>query len=412
MMKNTIKHHGAIWLAAAIFFASSATARADVVTDWNVKANEVVAAAKLPTPMANRVMAMVQTAVYEAVNTITKRYPADRIKLDAPSGASVEAAVASANRAMLLNLIPSQREMIENVYQQAVSALPDSQAKKAGIALGEQAVTAVLTMRSDDNLAISETYRPQTTPGAYVPTMLPLLPQWPKRKPWNMTSADQFRPGPPPSLNSELWARDYNEIKSMGVKSGSKRTSDQTNIARFWEATGPGLYFPIARSVADAPGRELTQNARLLAIVGQAMDDAIIAAFDAKYFYNFWRPITAIRNGDIDGNDATERDPSWTPLIETPMHPEYPCAHCISAATVAAVLHAEIGTGTMPQLSTTSSMVPDVVRRWTKLDDFVREVSEARICDGVHFRNSTEVANAMGKKIGELAVAKALQPVK
>lgn len=387
-------------------------ARADVVTDWNVKALDVVSAAKLPTPPASRVIAMVQTAVYEAVNAITKRYPADQIKLKSAEGASIDAAVATANRAMLTQLVPTQRDLIERYYGQAISAIPDGSAKSAGIAVGEDAAAAVLKTRADDSVSVTETYRPQAAAGVYVSTSLPLVPQWPQRKPWVMTSADQFRPGPPPDLKSALWARDYNEIKSMGVQNGSRRTDEQTGMARFWEATGPSLYFPVVRSVADMPGRDVTQNARLLAVVGQAMDDAIIAVFDAKYHYNFWRPITAIRNGDIDGNDATERDASWMPLIETPMHPEYPCAHCISAATMAAVLRAEIGTGKLPVLSTTSPLVPGVTRHWSTLDDFVREVSEARICDGVHFRNSTEVANDMGKKIGDLAVAKALQPSK
>jgi hypothetical protein len=410
-MTNTMRKSWAtVWMIFAILLVIPEAMKADVVTDWNSRANDVVAAAKLPTPMANRVMAMVQTAVYEAVNAITKRYPGGQVKIDAPKGASVEAAVAAANRSMLLNLLSSQRELIESDYRQAISSVPDGQARTSGIAVGEQAAAAVLAMRSDDSVVSSETYRPHAAPGVYVPTVVPMLPQWPQRKPWVMTSADQFRPSPPPSLNSELWARDYNESKSLGGKSSVRRTAEQTEVARFWEATGPALYFPVVKAVTDSPGRDLTQNARLLAVIGQAMDDAIIAVFDAKYYYNFWRPITAIRNGDKDGNDATERDPSWAPFIETPMHPEYPCAHCISAATVAAVLRAEIGTGAVPQFSTSSVTAPGVVHRWTKLDDFVREVSEARICDGVHFRNSTEVANAMGKKIGELAAAKALRP--
>ena len=177
--------------------------------------------------------------------------------------------------------------------------------------------------------AAAETYRPHTTAGVYVPTVIPVVPQWPQRKPWVMTSAAQFRPGPPPTLTSEVWARDYNEIKALGGKNSTRRTAEQTEIARFWEATAPPIYHGVVRSVATVPGREVTQNARLFAAVTQATDDALIAVFDAKYHYNFWRPVTAIRNGDIDGNDATERDPSWTPFIDTPMHPEYPCAHCI-----------------------------------------------------------------------------------
>ena len=163
------------------------------------------------------------------------------------------------------------------------------------------------------------------------------------------------------------------------------------------------------RSVAEQPGREVTRNAHLFAAVSQAMDDALIAVFDAKFHYNFWRPVTAIRNGDQDGNDATERDASWLPFIDTPMHPEYPCAHCIVASTVGTVLKAEIGMGPTPTLTTTSSTAGGVARSWKGIDDFVDEVSEGRICDGVHFRNSTEVGAAMGRKVGALAVAKYLR---
>src|SRR5207244_2658537 len=171
--------------------------------------------------------------------------------------------------------------------------------------------------------------------GVYVPTAGPIRSQWAQRKPWIMTRPDQFRPGPPPSLTSALWARDYNEIKALGAKHSTQRTAAQTDIARFWETTGPAIYLPVVWSVATTPGREITQNARLLAVATQAMDDAIIAVMDAKYHYNFWRPITAIRNGDLDGNDATEQEASWVPFIDTPMHPEYPCAHCILSAMVA-----------------------------------------------------------------------------
>jgi hypothetical protein len=224
-----------------------------------------------------------------------------------------------------------------------------------------------------------------------------------------MASPDQFRPGPPPALNSALWGRDYNEVKAVGAKTSTSRTSEQTDIARFWETRGSAIYLPILRSVADAPGRTVARNARLLAVATQAMDDALIAVFDAKYHYGFWRPITAIRNGDIDGNDTTERDPSWEPLIDTPMHPEYPCAHCIVAAALGAVLQAEIGTGPTPKLTTTSPTAPGLVRSWNRIEDFVQEVANARIYDGVHYRNSTGIGSAMGKKIGELAAEKRLR---
>jgi len=235
--------------------------------------------------------------------------------------------------------------------------------------------------------------------------LIPDAAQWPHRKPWLLTNADQFRPGPPPSLDSEIWARDYNEIKVLGAKNSASRTAGQTDIARFWEARVPTIYFPVVRSVANQPSRDVTRNARLLALAGQAMDDALIAVFDAKYIDNFWRPITAIRNGDLDGNPATEREASWVPFIDTPMHPEYPCAHCIIAATLGAVLKAEIGDGPTPKLSTSSPTAPGAVRGWSQVDDLVKEVANARIYDGVHYRNSTEVGMAMGEGTGWLLQA-------
>lgn len=380
--------------------------QADVITETSDKTVALIAAARLGTPMGNRVIATTQTAVYEAVNAVTKRYPSGKFAIKTSDGASIEAAVAAATRTVLLKMLPTNKDAIEENYRQALAAISDGAARTSGIRIGEAAATAVMDSRKDDNSEAIESFRPNTQPGVYVPTAIPVFSFWPKRKPWAMEKVDQFRPGPPPDLKSDLWARDYNEIKSMGVKNGSKRTPDQTSVASFWETTGTTVYWPVVLSVANSKNREVTQNARLLAIVGQAIDDAIIAVFDAKYTYNFWRPVTAIRNGDIDGNDATERDPSWVPFIDTPMHPEYPCAHCIVASTIGTVLKAELGETSVPELSSVSPTLAGATRRWKTIDEFVREVSEARICDGVHYRNSTEVGTAMGKKIGELAYSK------
>ncbi len=395
-------------VAIATSLLACTTARADAVCDWNTKVGEIIVNAKMGPPPANRTMAIVNTAVYEAVNAITKRYPAGTLKLEAAPGTSVDAAIAAANRTALSKLLPSQQVAIDLAYQAALSKIADGAAKNSGIAVGEQAAAAVLVARADDGAVAVETYRPQTSTGVYVPTVLPAAPHWPQRKPWLMSNPAQFRPGPPPALTSPLWARDFNEIKALGGKSSSRRTAEQTQIASFWEATLPPVYTGIVLSVAEAPGREITQNARLFAAVAQAADDALVAVFDAKYHYNFWRPVTAIRNGDLDGNDATERDASWTPLIETPMHPEYPCAHCTVAGAVGTVVQAEIGTGSMPALATTSYLIKGPARKWAKTDEFMQEVANARIYDGVHFRNSTEVGTAMGKQVGALAVAKFL----
>jgi len=389
-------------LAAAIGVAAM-PARADVVTDWNARAADIATAAKTPAPQTYRTMAIVQAAVFEAVNAITHRYPAARGAESAAPGASVDAAVASATRAALAKLAPAQREATEAAYVEALKLIPEAPGKAAGIAAGERAAAQVLAARDGDGWNAPDGYRPQTAAGAYVPTVIPVLPHWGKRKPWFLASGSQFRPGPPPALTSETWARDYEEIRALGAKGSTRRTAEQTAVAKFWEATTPAIYFPLARSVTDAPGREVTENARLLATMAMAMDDALIAVFDAKYAHGFWRPVTAIRNGDRDGNDRTERDPDWLPLIDTPMHPEYPCAHCIIGAAAGAVLRAAAGTDAL-RPSTTSPTAPGVVRSWSRIDQVVEEVSMARICGGVHYRNSTEVGVAMGRKVGEVAV--------
>ena len=410
-MRNN-KRHWAAAVALAISWLVHPAARADVVTDWSGTAADIAVAGKLPPGGSYRVIAVAQAAVYEAVNAITRRYPATRVSLPAAPDASIEAAVAAANRATLSRLVPAQQAAIDNAYAAALSAIADDAAKAAGVAVGEQAAAALLAACADDGFEAKEAYRPQTQPGAYVPTGTPELSQWPQRKPWLLTRADQFRPGPPPDLRSAQWARDYNEIKSIGAKNSTQRTVEQTEIARFWEARVPTIYLPVVRSLADAPGRDPVQNARLLAVATQAMDDALIAVADAKYHYGFWRPITAIRNGDADGNAATERDASWLSFIDTPMHPEYPCAHCVLSGAIGAVLQAEAGAGPLPVLSTTSPTAPGIKHSWTQIAQFTQEVANARVYDGVHFRTSTEVGTAMGEKIGALAAVKYLQPAR
>jgi hypothetical protein len=397
-----LKHHRCGWtgLLAFVVLVAGPYAHADVVTDANAKA-AAVTSRHPSTPISVRMMAIVQVSVFEATTAITGRYPGLGTKLTAAPGASVDAAVAAATRTALLKLMPAQQAAIEADYQAALKSVPDGSAKTAGVATGEQAATAVLASCDDDGWMAPNTYRPHTTPGVYVPTFFPVVPHWGKRKPWVMTSGEQFRPGPPPSLTSDTWKRDLAEVKALGGKNSSQRTPEQTAIAQFWEATAPAVYWPVARSAVAVPGRDVTDNARLLALAAMAMDDALIAVFDAKYFYNFWRPVTAIRN-----TEGALGDPAWTPFIDTPMHPEYPCAHCIVSASLGAVLESEIGSGPSPKLSSSSSTAGGAVRTWNSVADFWQEVAVARIYDGVHYRYSTEVGTAMGKKVGALAAQK------
>ena len=383
-----------------VMLAVVAGAHADVVTDTNAKAAEITS--KMPgTPPAVRAMAIVQVSVHDAVGAITGRYPAFRAQVKAPAGASVDAAVLAATRTVLSKLVPAQQAAIDADFKALLNSVADGPAKADGVAVGEQVATMVLAQCAEDGAVAPNTYRPHTTPGVYVPTMFPAVPHWGKRKTWVMTSADQFRPGPPPSLTSDTWKRDFEEVKALGARDGSKRTPEQTAIAKFWEATAPAVYWPVARSVANAPGRDVVDNARLFAAAAVAMDDALVAVFDAKYAYNFWRPVTAIRNAEGDA-----RDPNWLPFIDTPMHPEYPCAHCIVSGALGAVLGIEVGNGPAPTLSSSSYTAGGATRTWVKVGDFMQEVAVARIYDGVHYRNSTVVGTAMGQKIGELAAKK------
>jgi hypothetical protein len=223
-----------------------------------------------------------------------------------------------------------------------------------------------------------------------------------------MTSGSQFRPGPPPALTSETWTRDINEIRELGGRDSKTRTAEQTTIARFWFAVGPLTYNPIVRQVAVAKHMDLLDSARLFALVSMAGFDAQVAVFDAKYTYNLWRPMTAIRNADQTGNSATPRDAAWLPLGDTPMHPEYPCAHCIVSSAVVSTIQGAVGDD-VGELSMTSATAPGVTRKWTRLRDYTDEISSARIYAGFHYRNSTVVGQEMGRKIGELATSTCLR---
>ena len=381
-------------LAAAVLAALATNAQADAVTDWNVKSGEIITEAKLGTPPAVRVMALVQTAAYEAAKATT--------------AVSVEAAIAAAHRVALVKLIPSQQAAIEAAYNAAIAGIPEGSAKATGIARGEEAAAAVLALRADDKIA-TESYRPFTSAGTYVPTAAAAAPQWGQRKPWLMANPGQFRAPPPPALGTAAWARDFNEVKALGAKASTVRTPEQTDIARFWEYSLPSIYHGVVRSVANAPGRDVVRNAKLFAAVAQAMDDALIGVFEAKYHYNFWRPATAIRNGDIDGNDATDREANWTSLIDAPMHPEYPSGHSILAGAVGAVVQAELGNGATPVLATASPTAKGATRRWTDVNDFVREVGDSRVYAGIHYRSALDAGTTMGRQIGELAAARLLR---
>jgi len=229
--------------------------------------------------------------------------------------------------------------------------------------------------------------------------------------PFALEKPSQFRPAPPISLASKEWAANYNEIKEYGGKTSARRSPQQTETARFWLMVGPPAFHPLPRQLVVAKQMSVIDSARFMALVAIAMTDASIAVFDAKYYYEFWRPITAIRNGEIDGNSATEPEATWQPIDNTPMHPEYPSAHCIQSGAAVGVIEALLGTADIPEVSMTSSTAPGVTHRWTNLDAFADEIASSRIWAGFHYRFSTRVGTEMGRKIGHYVALNVMQPV-
>jgi hypothetical protein len=407
-MKTFLATKSRTLLAIALIAAFAGAARADVIMDWNAKADAIAAEKQvLPAPQS-RAMSMLHIAMFEAVNAIERRYTPYKLTLSADRSTSKEAAAAAAGYDILLAIYPDQKAVLDTALTASLSGIPETEGKSNGIALGKKAAEGVIAFRASDGSSAQESYRPYTKPGVYVPTIVPLFSTIGTTAPWVMTSGSQFRPGPPPALDSETWTKDVNEIREIGARNSTVRTAEQTTIGRFWFLVGPRSYNPIVRQAAMAKKMDVVDCARLFALTSIAGNDAIVAVFDAKYQYNFWRPVTAIRNADITLNPATPREESWLPLGDTPMHPEYPCAHCITSAAISAVLRNIVG-DEIGEFSLTSPTAPGVTRKWSRLQDYSDEVANARIYAGFHYRFSTEVGKDMGRKIGELTVATQLR---
>lgn len=397
---NPYRLLGTLWIAATLLQAPSAWA--DAVLDWNDIGMARVLAARQSPPDGARSLAMMHVAMFDAIDAVERKYKPYAHEARATQQASSEAAAIAAAATVLTKLFPDQTQAIDTAYAAALSKLPEGDVKQAGVALGREVGSECLQMRANDGAGGPATYKPKIVAGVYAPTVYPVSSEWAKVKPWFMRAPDQLRPSRPPELGSATWNRDLDEIRSIGGRNSSTRTPEQTDVARFWTVTGAPSWNPIVRSLAQSRNASLIDNARLFALVNMAASDAFVAVFDAKYAYEFWRPITAIRYGGMD---------TWTPLVETPMHPEYPCAHCISAAAIAAVLESEFGSGMVPTITMTSPTAPGVTRNWTRIDDYLQEVKNARIWGGIHYRNSTVVGEQMGRSIGELAVSRFMTPL-
>lgn len=403
-MRSTAVTHAFALVGALFVSAVPRLAHADPALEWNLHGVTAAVAANQAPTVSSRTMALMHAALFDARNAIERRYTAYSYSGEVPAGASADAAAAAAAHAVLLQLIPTHKEGHDKQLAQSLAAVAEGPGKAVGVAFGTSVGQALLRQRANDGLGAPNTYRPATPPGVYVPTTLPVGGDLPGSRPLVLERADQFRPGPPPELTSPTWMQAVAETAAIGARASTTRTAEQTEVARFWIVTGAPASNPVIRGAVIAKGLTGIEAARTFALAHLAAYDALVAVFDAKYAYNFWRPMTAVR-----ASAKTPADTAWMPLVDAPMHPEYPCAHCINSAAVSTVLQALLGEpGTLVM---TSPTLPGVERRWTRLADYSTEVSNARIWSGVHYRFSTEVGARMGRAVGEFVVGKVMRPI-
>ncbi len=388
---------------------ASLSARADVVTDWNQQGLLAIKASGTPPPRASRNLAILHTAIYDAVNGINNKHTPYLVTGKAPGGTSEEAAAAAAGHKVLVALYPARAVDLGTAYATSLAAIKKGKAKDKGVVWGEYVAAQILASRANDGSTNVVPYTPGTDPGDWTNTppafANALLPQWPNVTPFCMTSGSQFRPPAPPAMDTAQWATEFNITKAYGSIGSVTRTAEQTDIARFWAdgggtVTPPGHWNVIAQDISAQEGLKLAENARLFALLNIATADAAICSWDAKYAYDFWRPITAIRNADLDGNAATEADPTWTPLLVTPPFPEYTSGHSTFSGAAATVLADYFGTDEIA-FTTTSEDLPGVSRSFPSFSSAADEAGLSRIYGGIHFMSANFQGLHSGGNIGQ-----------
>ena len=390
------------WVGAINLVSSIGTpANADVVTDWNTAALNAIRGGSTAPPIASRRLAILHVSIYDAVNGIARTNEPFLVQSSAPSSASREAAASAAAHQALVNLFPAAASSFDALHAAILAAIPNGPQKTAGIVWGEFVANQILAARANDGSDALVPPPDGSGPGVWVPTppaFSPyLLPQWGFVVPFGMSSSSQFRPPGPPSLDSDQYAADYNEVKELGAALGSTRTAEQTQIALFWAdgagtATPPGHWNSIAQIIAAGQGNTLEENARLFALLNIAMADAAICAWDAKYAFHFWRPVTAI--------NFAEPELNWASFIVTPPFPDYVSGHSTFSGAAATVLALFYGTEDLP-FTTGSDFLPGVYRSFPTCLDAAEEAAVSRLYGGIHFRSANEDGLLAGISISE-----------
>ncbi len=385
----------------------------DPVLEWNAVMQATVS--QVPDPfLQGRTAAISQVAVFEAVNAIVGDYEPYLGTVSAPSRASPRAAAIAAAHRALVELNPDQAAGLDAQRGAALAAVADGPAKDAGIAVGEAAADAVLANRSDDGTNTNPPHAPGTEPGDWRPTPPDFLPAFRpglgQVNTFAIESGAQFRVPPPPALGSARYARDFNEVRRVGAVDSTARPPDRADDARFYAVNDAvQVYFPAARQVSQAQGRTLAENARSFALLGMAMFDATVACFESKYHYDFWRPVTAIRLGDRDGNPRTEADPNWSSFVPTPPFPSYPSAAASFGAAARRVLERMFGPDGHT-ITLASPLVPDVALHYTSWKQITDDVDDARVYGGVHYRSDVREGARQGERVGSNVLRHVLRP--
>jgi hypothetical protein len=397
------------WYASTALLMGT-LAHADVVTDWNSAALDAIRDGHTAPPIASRSLAIVHVSIYDAVNGIARTHQPYLVQSAVAASASREAAASAAAHQALVNLFPAAASSFDTLHATILATIPDGPQKTVGIVWGEFVANQILAARANDGSDAIVPPPGGSGPGVWVPTppaFAPyLLPQWGFVMPFGMSSSSQFRPPGPPSLDSQRYAADYDEVKELGAAVGSTRTEDQTQIALFWAdgagtETPPGHWNSIAQSIAAAQGNTLEENARLFALLNIAMADAAISCWDAKYAFHFWRPVTAI--------NFAEPELNWASFTVTPPFPDYVSGHSTFSGAAATVLALFYGTEDLP-FTIGSDFLPGVYRSFPTCLDAAEEAAVSRLYGGIHFRSANEDGLQAGISIGEWTGTRYLQP--
>ena len=407
----------AIAIGSSRLTYAQTSSQPDQVIQWNRTLLQILQTpgAQPATIHPTRSMAIVHLAMYDAVNAIVGGHE-PYLALHAPRAASPEAAAAAAAHATLLALFPIDQSVIDAKFADSLAQIGGGAHVRQGIRVGNEAAAAILAARADDGSASTPpVFVPQSGPGEYQLTppnfQQPVFTHWANVRPFVLEAADQFRPPPPPVVTSPRYTTDFNEIKSLGEISSSTRTAEQTNIGRFWGAAPvQNVWNQIAQIAGMSFGNSLVQNARMFALLDVSLADGVIALYDSKYTYHRWRPVTAVRAGDVDGNPDTTGDPNWTPLAVTALDPSYVGAHAEISASAAAALRDFFGTDRL-DFSLTNPNVPGVERSFQSFSQAADEAAASRIYAGQHFRYDEDAGQALGADVGEFISDSILGPI-